>query len=165
MPRAHADRLPGGDRSHVLNRAAGRRQLFDHDGDYEAFLRTLAEALGRPRIPPPAGTTGLQARPLPVRVLGFCLMPNHWHLVLWPRGNGDLSSLMFWLTMTHTQRWRHFRGLVGEETILPRPIQVLPGPGGGTRGRGRTLPHGLPVRRTEPAAGGVSRAGRGLAVF
>jgi putative transposase len=41
-------------------------------------------------------------------------MPNHWHLVLWPQGDGDLSALLFWLTMTHTQRWRHFRRNVGE---------------------------------------------------
>jgi putative transposase len=40
-------------------------------------------------------------------------MGNHWHLVLWPEGDGDRSRFMFWLTMTHTQRWRHARHLVG----------------------------------------------------
>ncbi|HUG92188.1 MAG TPA: hypothetical protein VML55_15210, partial [Planctomycetaceae bacterium] len=32
-------------------------------------------------------------------------MPNHWHLVVWPAGDGDLSEYMRWLTVTHTQRW------------------------------------------------------------
>jgi putative transposase len=32
-------------------------------------------------------------------------MPNHWHLVLWPRKKGELSEFMRWLTVTHTQRW------------------------------------------------------------
>ena len=33
------------------------------------------------------------------------VMSNHWHFVLWPRGGGDLSEFMRWLTVTHTQRW------------------------------------------------------------
>jgi putative transposase len=48
-----------------------------------------------------------------MRLLAYCLMNNHWHLVLWPLNDGDLSRFMFWLTMTHTQRWRHARKLVG----------------------------------------------------
>jgi len=33
------------------------------------------------------------------------LMPNRWHLVLWPRADGDLSEYLRWLRVTHTQRW------------------------------------------------------------
>ena len=40
-----------------------------------------------------------------MRLLAWCVMPNHWHLVLWPRRDGDLSEFMRWLTVTHTQRW------------------------------------------------------------
>jgi putative transposase len=40
-----------------------------------------------------------------MRLLAYCLMPNHWHLVLWPHHDGDLSEFMRWLTVTHTQRW------------------------------------------------------------
>ena len=40
-----------------------------------------------------------------MRPLAYCLMPNHFHLLLWPRENGDLTAFMRWLTMTHTQRW------------------------------------------------------------
>jgi putative transposase len=29
-----------------------------------------------------------------MRLLSFCLMRNHWHLVLWPVGDGDLSEYM-----------------------------------------------------------------------
>jgi putative transposase len=32
-------------------------------------------------------------------------MPNHWHLVLWPQGDNQLSDFVGWLTLTHTQRW------------------------------------------------------------
>jgi putative transposase len=134
MPR-RARQAPGGVIYHVLNRAAGRRQLFDDEGDYEAFLRTLGEALARPGLPPSNGPSGSLPARGPVRVLGFCLMSNHWHLVLWPRGDGDLSALMFWLTMTHTQRWRHFRRSVGEGPLYQGRFKCFPvqaeGPGDG----------------------------------
>jgi putative transposase len=39
------------------------------------------------------------------RLLAYTLMPNHWHLVLWPRRDGELSDFGHWLTMTRTQRW------------------------------------------------------------
>ena len=38
--------------------------------------------------------------------LAYTLMPNHWHLVLWPKRDGDLSEFLRWLTVTHTQRYR-----------------------------------------------------------
>jgi putative transposase len=39
-------------------------------------------------------------------------MPNHWHLLLWPRKDGELSDFMHWLTLTHTQRWHaHYQNV------------------------------------------------------
>jgi putative transposase len=79
----------GGFVYHALNRAVGRATLFHKDGDYAAFVRVLRQAQDWQ----------------PMRVLGYCLMPNHWHLVLWPAGDGDLSEFLRWLTVTHTQRY------------------------------------------------------------
>ena len=81
---------PGGFVYHVLNRANGKRRIFEQDGDYLAFERVLAEVQER----------------VPMRVLAWCVMPNHWHLLLWPRQDGDLSRYMRLVTLTHTQR-RH----------------------------------------------------------
>jgi putative transposase len=81
--------VPGGFVYHVLNRAVARIPLFQKDGDYQAFERALAAALHR----------------LPMRLLAFCLMPNHWHLVCWPENDGDLSEFMRWLSVTHSLRW------------------------------------------------------------
>lgn len=47
------------------------------------------------------------------RILGFCLMPNHWHLVLWPYEDGELSTFMRLLSLTHTQRWYAHRHTAG----------------------------------------------------
>ena len=70
-------------------RVGSRAQLFKEDSDYAAFEKVLRE--------------GLEWQPM--RVLAYCLMPNHWHLVLWPRRDGELSEYLRWVTVTHTQRW------------------------------------------------------------
>ncbi len=88
MPR-FARYAPGGFVYHALNRAVARLSLFEKDGDYEAFERVLALALDKH----------------PIRVLAYTLMPNHWHFVLWPRKEGELTAFLRWLTHTHTMRW------------------------------------------------------------
>ena len=88
MPRK-ARVAPGGLVYHVLNRAVARLPLFQKDGDFEAFERVLAEA----------------QEEHPTRLLSYCIMPNHWHLVLWPRKDGELTAFLRWLTHTHTMRW------------------------------------------------------------
>ena len=88
MPRK-ARNAPGGLVYHVLNRAVGRHELLQKDGDYEAFERVFDEALKKH----------------PIRVLGYCIMPNHWHLVLWPAREGQLTAFVRWMTHTHTMRW------------------------------------------------------------
>ena len=74
---------------HVLNRANAGIRIFEKVGDYEAFERIVEEAAER----------------VAMRVLAYGLMPNHWHFVLWPREDGDLSRFVGWVTLTHTQRW------------------------------------------------------------
>ncbi|MCE5277103.1 MAG: transposase, partial [Planctomycetaceae bacterium] len=51
------------------------------------------------------------------RTIGYCIMPNHWHLVLWPREDGDLSAFIRWLTLTHTQRVHARHGTAGSGHI------------------------------------------------
>jgi putative transposase len=80
----------GGYAYHMLNRANGRLAIFRKEADYAAFEQILEEALDH--VPA-------------MRLLSYCLMPNHWHLVVWPRADGELSDFGHWLTLTHTQRW------------------------------------------------------------
>lgn len=95
---------------HVLNRANGRRTLFAKDGDYEAFLRVLAAAV--PRVD--------------MRLLAYCVLPNHWHLLLWPRADGDLSGFVGWLTLTHTQRWHAHRHTTGSGHVYQGRFKSFP---------------------------------------
>ena len=63
-----------------------------------------------------------------MRVLAYCLMPNHWHLLLWPRKEGDLGRFMHRLTVTHVRRWHEHhhstgRGHVYQGTYKSFPVQ------------------------------------------
>ncbi len=100
----------GGVVYHVLNRAAGRRRMFERPGDYAAFMEVLAEAHQRTAM----------------RTLGYCIMPNHWHMVLWPHEDGDLSSFMAWVTLTHTQRWHAAHGTTGTGPLYQGRFKAFP---------------------------------------
>lgn len=103
---------------HVLSRANARTTIFHDDGDFAAFERVLTLACER----------------VSMRLLAYCVMPNHWHLVVWPRQDGDLSRFMNWLTLTHTQRWHQHRHTMGE---------------------GRAMEFGSDIARTRVAEEGV----------
>ena len=49
--------------------------MFHKAADYDAFVKAMAEATGR----------------IPVDLLGYCLMPNHFHLVMRTHADGDLG--------------------------------------------------------------------------
>jgi putative transposase len=82
---------------HVLNRGVGRMQLFEKAADFQAFERVLEET----------------CEATPIRICAYAVMPNHWHLLLWPQHDGDLAAFMQRLTITHVRRWQEHRHDVG----------------------------------------------------
>jgi putative transposase len=109
MPRT-ARYAPGGYVYHAINRGVARQTLFDKEGDYDAFERVLAEAHDR----------------VPIRLLAYCLMPNHWHFVLWPSRTGQLTEFLRWLTHTHTQRWHAHRHTAGSGHLYQGRFKAFP---------------------------------------
>ena len=87
----------GGMVYHVLNRANFRSRLFRTAAHYQEFLSIMEESL----------------KFVPLRILAYCLMPNHWHLVLYPRADGDLVKFLQRVTLTHTQRYHAKTRTVG----------------------------------------------------
>ena len=83
---------------HAWNRANAGGQLFVTDGDYQAFEYIVAEAKLLTKM----------------RILAYCIMPNHWHFVLQPVHDGDLAVFFHWLTVTHAKRWHAIRGSAGQ---------------------------------------------------
>jgi putative transposase len=95
---------------HVLNRAVGRATLFHKDEDYRAFERVLCEAQDY----------------VPLRLLAYCVMPNHWHVVVWPEQADALSKFFYWLTLTHTQRWHAHYHTVGSGHLYQGRFKSFP---------------------------------------
>ena len=83
---------------HIINRANARVGIFDSNEDYQLFESILEEAVEK----------------FDMRLLAYCIMPNHWHLILYPKNNGDLALFMGWLTNTHTRRWHTEKGTIGQ---------------------------------------------------
>ena len=82
---------------HVISRGNARQQVFPGKNDYADFVQLISAACDR----------------LPMRVLAYCLMPNHFHLVLWPHADGDLSRWMQWLQTAHVRRYHSHHGTSG----------------------------------------------------
>ena len=78
----------GGEIYHVINRANGRLQIFNTEADYQLFEQLLLET----------------KEVTDMRILAYELMPNHWHLVLHPRNDGDLGLFMHKLSNAHTRK-------------------------------------------------------------
>lgn len=94
----------------TLNRSAKRAVLFSSEADYQAFEHVLAEARTH----------------VPMRILAYCVMPNHWHLLLWPSGDGDLSRFTKWLSGTHARRWRTAHDTVGQGAVYQSRFRCIP---------------------------------------
>lgn len=109
MPRIPRGQVAG-HAYHILNRGNGGVTVFHKGGDYAAFLDLLATAKSK----------------FSVKVFGFCLMPNHFHLVLQPATETTLSPFMQWWMTSHVRRyhqhyWSH--GHVWQGRFKSFPIQ------------------------------------------
>ena len=95
---------------HVMNRSANCLTLFSTAADYQAFLQVMIQA----------------AEHVPMRLLSYCVMPTHWHQVLWSRVDGDISMNLQWLTQTHAQRWRTANGTAGRGAVYQGRFRWVP---------------------------------------
>jgi len=87
----------GGICYHVINRGNARATVFFESADYRAFLNLMRVACERIRM----------------RLLAYCLMPNHFHLVLYPHEDGDLSRWLHWLLTAHVKRHHRIKKTTG----------------------------------------------------
>lgn len=87
----------GGYTYHILNRANARLPIFFQEEDYVLFEEILREGVKK----------------YDMRLVAYCLMPNHFHLVLYPKNDGDIQQFMQWVTLTHTQRWHISQNTTG----------------------------------------------------
>lgn len=109
MPYRHG-RGTAGVPFHVLNRGVRRMELFDESVDYRTFLSCATAVM----------------RQVPVQLLAYCLMPNHFHLVVQPVEDGQLSAFMKRLEGTHSKRWHVRRQTTGTGAVYQGRFKAFP---------------------------------------
>jgi putative transposase len=85
MPRTARSLVPHG-YYHLINRGNNRASVFLGPADYRRFIGLMERSQERVQL----------------RLLAYCLMPNHFHLVASQDGQRDISRWMHWLLTTHT---------------------------------------------------------------
>lgn len=95
---------------HVLNRANAKKKIFETDDDYLLFKNILRKTVCN----------------FDMRILSYCIMPNHWHLLLYPRKDIELSLFMKTLTETHAQRYHKDHGTTGTGHIYQDRYKSFP---------------------------------------
>src|SRR5688572_18358568 len=95
---------------HVINRSARRAPIFTRPTDYQAFLTVLQAGLER----------------YPVRLLAYCILSNHWHMVVGPPDPKTLTGFVRWVTATHAIRWHRRHKTVGEGSLYKGRFLAIP---------------------------------------
>jgi putative transposase len=97
----HRRKTFGGVLYHAFNRGSRKGPLFSSAEEYTAFENLLAYSRER----------------IAMRIVAYCLMVNHWHLLLWPHEDGDVSRFLHWLSGTHANHYRRQTNTVSQGAV------------------------------------------------
>lgn len=105
---------------HVYNRGVEKRKIFLDDGDYKYFLWLIKEFL-KPRssstgLGPAQGPTLGREKPNfseEIEILAYCLMPNHFHLLIRQKEVDSMSRFMKSLGTNYSMRFNRKYERVG----------------------------------------------------
>jgi putative transposase len=95
---------------HVMNRAVKRSTLFEYSAEYDAFLALVREGLEESLI----------------RIIAYCLMPNHWHFVVTCDRIEHISEWLKWVSQTHAIRWNLAHNARGTGAVYQSRFKAVP---------------------------------------
>ncbi len=95
---------------HVINRSIRKATLFETRRDYIAFLAVLRRGVEKHQAP----------------LVSYCVLSNHWHLLIGPIEKADLTRVIKWVTGTHAMRWHRFRGTIGTGPVYQGRFRSTP---------------------------------------
>ncbi len=101
---------PAGEVFHVLNRAVARLTIFEKPDDYRSFMRVLEETWTI----------------VPLPIFAMVVMPNHWHFVVRPDADDQVSEFFRRLTVTQTMRWHAHYGTGGSGHLYQGRFKSFP---------------------------------------
>ncbi len=84
--------------------------MFRKEDDFKAFQRVMIEAHERQ----------------PIRIVSHCVLSNHWHFVVWPEQDGQLTDFFRWLAHTHAMRSRVSHRTVGYGPLYQGRFKSFP---------------------------------------
>lgn len=119
-----------------MNRRVDRSRIFESRGDYDRFASLLAWVQAELAMP----------------ITSWCLMPNHWHLILQPHDAAHLSRFMHRLETTHAVGFRTLTETRGQGSLYGGRFKSFPIP------PERLLRSVVYVERNPVKAGLVDRA-------
>ena len=103
-------RIPGRIPLHVCNRSAAQIKIFHSAADYVRFETCLKEMLEK----------------FPLRLFAFCIMPNHWHLLIEGDSGQEVTQGLHWLGTTHAIRLRKDTGSIGRGAVYQNRFRAYP---------------------------------------
>ena len=109
MPR-RARNIPSSHPLHICNRSAGQITICHSAADYIRFEICLKEMLEK----------------FPLRLFAFCIMPNHWHLLLEGDSGKGVSEALHWLATTHAVRLRKDTASIGRGAVYQNRFRAYP---------------------------------------
>jgi len=105
----HRRKTFGGVVYHTFNRGSRKGPIFSNTDEYAAFEDLVADAREIENM----------------RIVAYCLMVNHWHLLLWPHNDGDVSRFLHRLTGTHAMRYRRQTKTVCEGAVYQSRFRAV----------------------------------------
>ena len=95
---------------HVVNRSVRKAALFETPRDYIAFLAVLRKGIEKHEAP----------------LVSYCVLSNHWHLLIGPIEMPKLTRVVAWVTATHAIRWHRIRGTKGTGHVYQGRFRSTP---------------------------------------
>lgn len=91
---------------HVYARGASKASIFLDEGDYHFFLGLFSRYLEQGIKLSPAGVAcpNFTGR---IKLLAYCLMANHFHLLIYQREEGDMASFMRCVMTSYSRYFNH----------------------------------------------------------
>ena len=103
-------KIPGNHPLHVCNRSAGQITIFHSISDYLCFETCLKEMIAN----------------FPLRLFAFCIMPNHYHLLVEGDTGPSVIQGLHWLGTTHAVRLRRDTSSVGRGAVYQNRFRAYP---------------------------------------
>lgn len=111
---------------HVYNRGVDKRAVFLRYGQYLRFIQTMRLILFTGSATPRFKTNQSLALNRKVRIISYCLMPNHYHFLLQEIESGGITEFMHKLDTSYTKYFNmnsHRSGRLFEYTFKAKVIE------------------------------------------